>query len=593
VALALVGLLVLTACPKDPYDPQTWIAKLDDPLELKQAVTELQRLKDPVAIEPLGAAWRKHNRDSSILRVIIELAGQPGNEKSAKWDKAIPILIEAVEEFDVGDRRSIEDAAVAAEALGRAGAKEAVPVLVAAANKKMPRLSPGQRVRVSALRALGYFGSDDRAIDTLTKVLAANPEEQPVTLNAAAARALAETGNPKAIQPLLKALYALAPIYQQVRAAVTRIGPPAVPELIKVFKGEHAELNSYASAEGFAVNCAKGEGPNTTCKAPSNLEFKAAALLGDLRAKEALPLLTSGLSRPARVAFYDPQSGAPGPTQHAAILDALRIIGAPDSADAIRKYWADEKTDDAIRPLAIDVYSMVAQKGEGLDLLGKWIKDDEQEEELRRAAALGYARLVTRDAELEPLEYMIKRYRDEAQKKQQEAQKARSDEDKEELKGQAAGYRSFQRLFEQHRARARVGISCSGKDASCLQAFLDKTPDEVVAWLGAGKGDDLKKQDRESFKIAVQERALIDLAKMGRKASAATQTLLKLADTTDGIVRQGILMALAQVADLPCKKCVERLDEIIESQKDQTTLDRLTAETRIAANYFRWAGAQQ
>ena len=40
--------LVAIGCVSDPRDPQTWIKKLDSPVEQKDAVRELARLKDPV-----------------------------------------------------------------------------------------------------------------------------------------------------------------------------------------------------------------------------------------------------------------------------------------------------------------------------------------------------------------------------------------------------------------------------------------------------------------------------------------------------------------------------------------------------------------
>ena len=51
-----LSLVLLAGCPKDPYDPNTWIEKLDDPNEWERAATELDKLKEPSAIEPLGRA---------------------------------------------------------------------------------------------------------------------------------------------------------------------------------------------------------------------------------------------------------------------------------------------------------------------------------------------------------------------------------------------------------------------------------------------------------------------------------------------------------------------------------------------------------
>ncbi|RMH42984.1 MAG: HEAT repeat domain-containing protein, partial [Deltaproteobacteria bacterium] len=297
LGIALAGglLIALTAgCPKDPYDPDTWIEKLDEPKEAGEALQRLQQLKDPKAIKPLGEFWKSHRHPSKVLRILIELASyQRVDPKTGEvkygptYEPAIPYLIEAVDQFDIGDQQSIDDAVVAADALGRAAelgiqSPEAVTTLIAAVKKDIPKLSPGQRVRIGAVRALGYM-KDPRAVDLLIDVLTTPPTKQPIKLNAAAANALANQADPKAIQPLLKTMFALPPVYQQVRTALTAIGKPVVPELVKIFKGQHKELNRYAKEQNFANDCDKGQGPNTTCKAPGALKFKAATLLGDFR----------------------------------------------------------------------------------------------------------------------------------------------------------------------------------------------------------------------------------------------------------------------------------------------------------------------
>jgi hypothetical protein len=80
---------------------------------------------------------------------------------------------------------------------------------------------------------------------------------------------------------------------------------------------------------------------------------------------------------------------------------------------------------------------------------------------------------------------------------------------------------------------------------------------------------------------------------MGKKGEPAFKDLLKHAESTDRIVRQGVLLALVQVAPSPCNECVERLQDIIDAQSAQTTLDNLTSDTRIVMNYFIANGAKE
>jgi HEAT repeat protein len=581
-AAAACAALLLAGCPKDPYDPATWVDKLDDqdPAERAEAVTHLQQLKDPAAIKPLGEFWRKNNRPSKVLRIIIDLASYVDAEKKTgpNWAPAIPYLVEAIENADYNEQGSIDDASVAADALGEAAAAgqrdaEAVQVLISASNKKLRKQSPGHRVRIAAARALGRFGADQRIVDTLVAVLETDAKQQPVKVNAAAANALGDTGSPKAVGPLIKAAYAQPLIYQQARASLSAIGRPVIPELIRVLEGKHDALNAFAKENNFANNCEKGEGPETTCRAPGNLEFKAASILGDLRAAEAVPLLTAGLSKPARTSFFDPETGSPGPPTHNAYLEALSQIGAPQAADAIYAYWSNPATDDALRPIAMDKYSKLSRDTKGLPQLAKMFEDEAEEENVRLAAALSYGRLVRKQSELAPLDAMIKKFQKPADENDAKAKKAKTEQERADFENKRDSYRGYQVAFEENKERALVGIKCQD-DPACYVEYL-KATDIAVGKPGLPRA----------------ERALLELAKLGPKAASAVPALLQHAESPERIMREGVLLALTSVAPKPCPDCVARLAEVVEKQKDQTTLDLLTGETKIVMNYFKWAGS--
>ncbi len=614
-------LTTLTACPKDPYEADTWIDKLDsdDPKEVERAVNKLaDEVKDPKAIKPLGEMWRKRARSSRLLRIIIGLASQP-SYKDARgkdhpgpfWKDAVPFLIEALQ-FEVGDTRSIEDAMAAADALGRARDPSSVQALIAAINagqsgKPLPVTDPGQNVRIASMRALGNFGGDQRAVETLVKVLQTDPlddenRDNPeamvssAKIRGAAANGLGATRNPAALGPLVLALYQVDVIFPQVRGALTQYGEPAVPELLKVFKGEHPEVNKFAKENNFANDCTKGEGPGTSCIAPGAVAYKSAIVLGDLRARGAVPILIDGLKRPARTSFFGP-GGVPGPPDHNGILDALRKINDPSAAEIVSTYMKDPKTDDVfVRPLAIDVYSMIAREPSkaALDYMAGEIKNDAQEvEEIRKAAGMAYARLVKSKDQLAPIDFMIDRYVKKAQDKVKEADKSSDKEKKAAAEDDIEGYRAFATLFLQHKVRALVGIAC-GSDPKCYIKYLELGPEAIVTELKLPPAPKLTKDDdgswskaaKESFQIAAQERALFEIAKLGDKASAALPLLLKLADSTERLLREGVLLAMVQVAKKPCNECTQRLDEVIEAQKDQDRLSFLTADTRVVRNYF-------
>ena len=100
--LAGLALASLAGCPDNPYKAETWTKKLGDSHESERAVTELEQLGDPSAIESLGEAWVKQGKPGRMLQVIISLArpltpkeaedkfftdyAQTG--RAASWDKA-------------------------------------------------------------------------------------------------------------------------------------------------------------------------------------------------------------------------------------------------------------------------------------------------------------------------------------------------------------------------------------------------------------------------------------------------------------------------------------------------------------------------
>jgi hypothetical protein len=595
LALSCLAAASLTGCPKDEFDPDTWVDKLDDPKQVETAIQKLEQLRDPSAIKPLGAIWKKHNKWSRALRAIIVIARDPDAKisKGPAWADAVPFLEEAVKDYDPSDKRSVEDAVVACDALGEAKNPDSVAVLIEAANgpsaKTLPKLSAGQNVRIAALKALGAYGGNERAVDTLVSVLQViDPKTQLIQLNAAAANALAASESPKALQPLLRALFEASPIYHQVRAAVTRIGKPAIPELVKIFEGKHAAINKFASEAGFASECEKEEGPDTRCQAPGNLQFKAASLLGDLRAREATAVLTAALGRPGRVAFYDMATGNKGPSSHTAVLDALRKIGDPSSAAAVLAVAKDTTNDPTLRSIAVDVYSMLATDSVDMTWLAGMMKEvltEAAAKDEAQAAAMAYARLVRSQGDLKPIQYLIDRYAGQASAAEAKVAKATDAKAKKTLEGAVADYRDMALLYEQYKARAMVGVKCK-LDPACLVGYLDKSADAVVTELGIKLDPKAKKSVKEAFRTAALERALIDVGKLGPKAEAGMPALLKNVEVTDRIIRDGVLLALPKVAKQPCDACATRLNEIIEAQKGQTTLDYLTADTRIVLNYF-------
>ena len=85
---------------------------------------------------------------------------------------------------------------------------------------------------------------------------------------------------------------------------------------------------------------------------------------------------------------------------------------------------------------------------------------------------------------------------------------------------------------------------------------------------------------------------MLEIGKMGAKASDKTEILLDAAKSDDRLIRQSILLALPKVAKVPCNTCEAKLDAAIKAGEGKSTLGDLNLETTMLRNYFAWAGGK-
>src|SRR5262249_24164287 len=394
-------------------------------------------------------------------------------------------------------------------------------------------------------------------------------DKQLVQLNAAAALALAESGDQKALPALTRAMIFVPAIFPQVRTAITRVGKPAVRAMTAVYQERDAQLPKLMQEPGFDK------------KATGTRVYKGATLLGDLRAREAVPMLLEGLKTEPRIAYYDERSGAPGPTMHQGILGALRLILDPATAGAVKAYWSNPKTDDGVRPLAIDVYGQLGTDARALAELLKYAKGETQEPTIRQAAIVAYGRLARTREQQKPIDDLKAGYEEKLRKA--EAKKPQKDEEKAKVEDEKAIAAFYRDALAEPQPRIGVAIECKDDPGCYAKAVPVRDP---KAAKPAQKPTDKQNADM----VFRAERALLELAKMGDRGRGTLDTLLQGVDSKERFVRQAILLALPRIAPLPCTKCADRLNQVIEDQSSETTLDFLTSETRIVYNYFLWAG---
>lgn len=518
-----LGLTTLTGCPEDPDDPKTWIKKLDDVREQKDALRNLSRLKSEAALEPLTKLF-KRGSDTEILRVITKL----------KSDNAVDLFIE---QMDFSED-NFENAVVAANGLyeiaerdekGREAAKKAVPALIKAVIKKLPIKTRANVARAESMKALAAT-KDPRAVEPLTTVLETSADEQDFFLNKQAAKFLAEFADPKSIPSLVRGLWMTGrgnDIFQDCRLALVRIGEPSVDKLVETMQRKNPQVEADAKKYEFV---------------PGIVVQKAAIVLGDLRSKKAVAPLLAELQKK--------DEGLQGPcatsgncvSGQQSVLQSLGFIGDTSVTKTLLGVMNDGKRDPKHRAAAGEALNMLGniEALPGLVTMSKTSfitppknKDDLPELDQVKAtlAAQGVtqlSRLTDKDetATIEPIAKAI-----------------------------PADIVDIKKVFENAIARSKVAAECK-KDIACYGKYLS----------AAGT-------DPETS--AKAERAAFSLARLGHDAVPA---LVKSIGHKDSAVRSAVMFALTRTATKADKDVLKAMDDQINVDKGRDKVGIALAE---------------
>lgn len=180
---------------------------------------------------------KKKDNEQEFQKLISKL--QDGSEDAAKElgqlgdARAVEPLIAALK-----NERVCRDAAIA---LGQIGDARAVEPLIAVAEDWTKHYS----VRIFVARALGQLG-DNRAVDPLIAILKNGQED---SLREAAASALGRLGDARAVPPLLASIACLDHQLDNRTApeALVQIGVAAVEPLIAVLTEQNVEIRRAAA----------------------------------------------------------------------------------------------------------------------------------------------------------------------------------------------------------------------------------------------------------------------------------------------------------------------------------------------------------
>jgi HEAT repeat protein len=293
-----LALVVMAGCLADPQDPKTWTKKLGDVREGKDALNQLIRLKNPEAVEPLVAFYRK-SKDADVLKAIATF----------KDKRQVDVMIEAMDYSE----DSCDAAKIASNALGQTPDPKAVDALIAALKKPLSVKSNCNVVKLESMKSLTAIG-DKRAVDALVKVLSTPADEQDFFLNLVAARSLTKLPDAKAVPALVRGLFMTGrgnDIFQDCRAALLAIGAASVDPLIEAMQRKNKDLEADAKKFEFL---------------PGIIVQKTSYVLGDLHDKKAAAPLIAELGKKDEGLAAGPNKGVSG---HQSIIIALGQIGDP------------------------------------------------------------------------------------------------------------------------------------------------------------------------------------------------------------------------------------------------------------------------
>jgi HEAT repeat protein len=514
LAFALAVSSLVAACQGDPNDPMTWAKQLKDLRVQKEALDHLANMDVEKARPAVPALIDLYNdaRRPEHLEALARYLDP----------RTKPIMIAALDYTD----DDFDRATIAAGVLGDMKDPEAVDPLIKAVEKQLPIKSRANNARIAAMRALVKIG-DKRAVPTLSKILTTSADDQDFLLNQKAALGLAEFRDPAAIPALIKGLFMTGRgtgIFQECRLALVRIGAPAVDPLIQLLQEKNADIQAMAEKLKFDE------------ATPGVVPHKAAILLGDLRAKKAVPALVARLHQKAKG------------DEHRSALIALGYIATPAAVDAILADLKDGKADPAERASAADGLYLSGDRRAVPTLLeiaksGYVTTDGQKASDLRASAAIALARI--------------------AGKETYDAFKALADKET-----------AAQGVFGMALDRMQVAEECD-RDLACYGKKLNDP-----SWTRAEKA---------AFAIAFSGNA-----KQGLPLLLSSMKPITTMVPERYPVHQAILFALARLGTKDCRDCIDKLDRQIERDEKAVRIPGakdLLGETRVTEAIIQNQGA--
>lgn len=265
---SMLALTVMTAACKEP-DPnkfETHIERIKDAGKRPQGFSGLETLVKTVAtaqdnddllqefsdkvVPVFEEVWDDaKEQQPKMLQMCLDI-GHPGC--APVWNKAIMLD---------GSAEARDATILALEGVKKARAEGSLDTVIGQLEKLVadPKNDGGDRageVRGLLVDTLAAIGSP-KALPVLISSLEQPEDKQPVGVHRKVAEALGVIGDPSATDALLTATYRVPDSFtstnigEKAKIALASIGEPAVPRVLAMLKGEHAEVQKLAAQHGI------------------------------------------------------------------------------------------------------------------------------------------------------------------------------------------------------------------------------------------------------------------------------------------------------------------------------------------------------
>lgn len=271
---AVASAALLAGCEQPDWTSPEYVGKQilsDDLIEQRTAIQKVGDLPEADQIKVLPQLIQVYNKGGANQKEAMQLIVQ-FRDASAK-----DVYLSELE------TNATEYAGASAEALGEAGVKDAVPKML-----EILKSTDKNDVKVGIIQAFGYMPTKEM-VPPLIEILKLDVDTNPIQLHAYACEVLGNLAvedksaiNDAALQQITLAVFygnmAGQSLDSQCGLAIQQIGEPAIPELIKVFKGEREDVQKLM----MKYDSPKASFPRNRPK------LIAAKRLGSLRASSAV-----------------------------------------------------------------------------------------------------------------------------------------------------------------------------------------------------------------------------------------------------------------------------------------------------------------